>query len=61
MVNMHIAEPTLVRVRADGDVRAFPTHLASAFHPEPVRFFERGYEAQAEGWLRKFADRSVAR
>ena len=38
---------------------AFPTHLASAFHTEPVRFFERGEEAQAETWLRQFADKSA--
>ncbi len=38
---------------------AFPTHLASAFHAEPVRFFERGEEAQAETWLRQFADQST--
>jgi hypothetical protein len=37
---------------------AFPTHLISAFHTEPVRFFERGDEAHAESWLRQFAGRS---
>jgi hypothetical protein len=124
MVVMQIAEPTLLRVRADGEVHAedvarlaprlgelarhqsepipvlvelgpqlrlqqlralwqsvrieahhrrllgavavvgepgwaFPTHLASALHPEPVRFFERGDEAQAETWLRQCADGSA--
>lgn len=38
---------------------AFPTHLASAFHTEPVRFFERGDEAQAEIWLRQCAEGSA--
>ena len=38
---------------------AFPTHLVSAFHTEPVRFFERGAQAQAETWLRQFADPSA--
>ena len=32
---------------------AFPTHLAGASRREPVRFFKRGEEAQAEAWLRQ--------